>query len=157
MGNYPLDNDEFVKEFFKRTLHNLDTYLEDHTENKRKYPYDITQIINSFLGLIVFLKDSSFLDQDALNDFVLTHPPEQWICMGSNNQSEEHNFPNYIKRLRNAISHRNITSIPDETNLIIALQFKDGYNGGCFDTKLSTEDILVLIYLLKESILNEDN
>ena len=157
MGVYPSGNDEFVQEFFKRTLHNLDMYLNDHQHAKDRYPYDVTQIINSFLGLIVFLKDSSFLNHEKLEEFVTNHAPEVWNCTGGSNQPEDHCFTNYIKRLRNAISHRKINSIPDEKNLIVALNFKDGYNGGCFSATLIIKDILKLIHLLKDCIPVETN
>lgn len=155
MGNYPSQNDEFVKEFFKRTLHNLAIYLEDHQKDKMRYPYDVTQIVNSFLGLIVFIKDTQ-LSNPKLEQFIRENPPMTWTCNGSNNIPEEHIFQNYLKRLRNAISHRKVTSISNEENQIITLVFKDGYNGGCFHTELSIENIHLLINLLRCQIIGEN-
>ncbi len=153
MGHYPEENSEFIREFFKRTLHNLNTYVEDHQNNKERYPYDVTQTINSFMGLIVFLKDSDIVFSQELETFVVDHPPSQWFCNNANNGSEEHNFKNYLKRLRNAVSHRQINSIPDENDDIVALQFRDGYNGGCFEAKLPIESVNLLIKLLSQNIL----
>lgn len=153
MGHYPEENSEFIREFFKRTFHNLNTYLEDQQNDKARYPYDVTQTINSFLGLIVFLKDADITYSQELEDFVETHPSIQWTCFDGNNGLEEQNFENYLKRLRNAVSHRKIRSIADENNEIIALEFRDGKNGGCFHTELSVESINLLIKLLSENIL----
>ncbi|ADR34353.1 hypothetical protein Sulku_1692 [Sulfuricurvum kujiense DSM 16994] len=153
MGHYPEEKSEFIREFFKRTLHNLHIYLEDQQNSKFRYPYDVTQTINSFLGLIVFLQDSDIVFTQELEDFVEAHLPIQWTCFDGNNGLEEHNFRNYLKRLRNAVSHRKIKSIPDQNNEIMALEFRDGKNGGCFCAKLSVESVNLLITLLSRNIL----
>lgn len=152
MGNYPSQNDEFVKEFFKRTLHNLTIYLEDHQKDKIRYPYDVTQIINSFLGLIIFVQNIE-ISNSELEEFVEQCPPLLWVCKGNDNQPEIHNFKNYLKRLRNAISHRKVISISNEKNQIVGLEFKDGYNGGCFHLKLLITDITKLIKILEKYLL----
>lgn len=154
MGHYPEEKSEFIQKFFVRTLHNLNTYLEDQQVNQDRYPYDVTQTINSFMGLIVFLKDSDIVFSQELEDFVESHLPIQWTCFDGSNGLEEHNFQNYLKRLRNAVSHRKIKSIPDENNEIIALEFRDGKSSGCFCSKLSVESVNLLIKLLSQNILS---
>jgi hypothetical protein len=153
MGHYPEESSAFIREFFKRTLHNHDTYIEDNRLNKGRYPYDVTQTVNSFLGLVIFLKDAEISFSSELDNFVIAHTPSQWSCLNGNNQVEEKNFKNYLTRLRNAVSHRKIKSIPDDNNEIIAIEFRDGKNGGCFCTELSIDAIKDLIELLKQNIL----
>ena len=47
------------KDFFERTLHNLELYEKNHADNPDEYNYEVTMMLNSLLGLLVVLKEKT--------------------------------------------------------------------------------------------------
>ena len=89
-----LKGKDFVSDFAERTLANLEKIENDNTDLEK---YEVTQLVNSFLGLIVFPKERSITDS-------------HWNkLLKSNNVSSNPNGNcNYLRRMRNAISHSHI-------------------------------------------------
>ena len=49
------------KDFFERTLYNLELYEKNHADNPDEYNYEVTMMLNSLLGLLVVLKERTTL------------------------------------------------------------------------------------------------
>jgi hypothetical protein len=140
----------FMNDFFKRTLHNLKVYQAQFELENCDFKYEITQLINSLLGLVIFLKESQIHfenNDESLKLFMRKNDPEIW------SYSEEHCFKNYFRHLRNSIAHKRIEIIPNEKNEIYELVFNDknGKNGE-FKLKLSINSIRELIDLMQEKL-----
>ena len=118
MGSY---GKNFVKEFFKRTLYNLKCYDAFHKEDPEKYPNNVTQLINSFLGLLIFVKEDNINLSDRIYENFKSKKME-WTY------AEEKNTKSFIRHLRNAISHRRIKEKVDDQKEIISITFKDQKN-----------------------------
>ena len=158
MSNFK--DDDYVKEFICRTQMNyfMIQKLAGHNKNKEisclkeimfdnefEYQkcYEVTQLINSFLGLLVFPKEKyfNFLSRKN-NDF--THTPtlkkltsktydENYESTYKENNCER----NVIRHLRNAVCHKRLTIYPlthNKSTEIQKIKFEDvstqkGYEG----------------------------
>lgn len=90
----------FIKDFAVRTQFNVDFIERNATNNG---PYEITNMINSLLGTLVFIKERHLfllrdIDIDMDNDNLL-------IIKDINNDTS---FINIVFHMRNAVSHHNI-------------------------------------------------
>lgn len=126
-----------IKDFFKRTKENLDKYLENNKKDEDSYPNEITQLLNSLLGLLVITKEKGKIDYNNLNiedlQTKLTIKPE------SENKA-------FIRHLRNAIAHGHIKANGNE--FIESITFKDTV----FEVTLTKDDLLSLIEQLHASL-----
>ncbi len=140
MGDY---GDDFTKEFFKRTLENLEVYDKLHNSDRVQYPNNVTHLINSLLGLLVFVKEEDNIMNIGFHDYTKI----EW-----NYNGEQEDFRNLLKHLRNSIAHKRITPEVDSQNDIIALSFKDSNNhGNLFEVKITVANTLVLIKKLDKN------
>ena len=98
------------KDFVCRTKHNLKLYKK-HKQNKSQgFDFEVTQLVNSFLGLIVFVKEIGAQGNQNLEKFLIDNQPEIWDYKYENEKTkifedEEQTFKNYLRHLRNAIAH----------------------------------------------------
>lgn len=126
-----------IKDFFKRTKENLDKYLENNKKAEDSYPNEITQLLNSLLGLLVITKEKGKIDYNNLNiedlQTKLTIKPK------SENKA-------FIRHLRNAIAHGHIKANGNE--FIESITFKDTV----FEVTLTKDDLLSLIEQLHASL-----
>lgn len=156
------------KDFVCRTKHNLKLYKE-HKQNKLQgFDFEVTQLVNSFLGLIVFVKEIGVKNNKDLEDFLIHNQPNKWNYKYENEKTkifedEKQTFKNYLRHLRNAIAH------PDEKlsvkandtkhgNKISEITFED-FNknkSNNFKTTLTIEQIEKLIDLLYTAFLDTD-
>jgi hypothetical protein len=81
------------KDFFCRTLHNLKIYREENKKDVKTFEYEVTQLINSFLGLIIFVKANKIKGNSVLEHFVKNNLPSQWNYIYDGKQ-EPHDFYN---------------------------------------------------------------
>ena len=128
----------------------------EFTENILRYP----QLINSFLGLIVFVKEFGRKQTKILEEFVINNFPTDWNYIYEK-QQEEHNFKNYLRHIRNAIAHPKdkIETQIDKNKEIISIKFKDfdkKNENNKFETTLSLEQIDQLIDLLTDAFFGND-
>ncbi len=149
---------EDEKSLVCRTKYNLSLYRKYKSGDKSKeFEYEVTQLINSFLGLVVFVKEVNRDQSIVLEKFVTDNFPDQWTYVIKKKQ-EEYNFENYLKHIRNAISHPNEKLIVNASNKdITSITFKD-YNDSSdiFKTTLSLEKIDQLIELLSNAFFGND-
>ncbi len=104
--------DKMVQEFAQRTLKNTD-FVREHAIEQPEL-YEVTQLVNSLLGLIVFPKESALQDipKTSFNNLRRDLWPESILVSdGSTN-----NLNKLITRLRNAVAHCNLGFVVDETN-----------------------------------------
>jgi hypothetical protein len=146
MGSYGAD---FVKEFFKRTLYNLKCYDTLHKEDPEKYPNNVTQLINSFLGLLIFVKEDNINLSDRIYENFKNKKME-WTY------AEDKNTKAFIRHLRNAIGHRRIIEKTNKQNEIIGLNFKDQKKQNKkiykFEIDLSVKEIRKIIDLIDKDM-----
>ena len=142
MGEY---GNDFTKEFVKRTLENLKLIDEIHKTKPDKYPpYNITHLINSLLGLVVFVKADNTLNDIKFKEYDIC----EW-----NYRDEEKKFLNFLKHLRNAIAHKRIKEITTkDSKNIIGLEFRDknGHDDS-FVVNITTDNIRLLIKKIAEN------
>lgn len=149
------------KDFFCRTLHNLKIYREEKSKGTKAFEYEITQLINSFLGLIIFVKANKKQQNPALEDFVKVNVPMHWNYTYDGTQ-EVHNFFNYLRHIRNAIAHPTYDEnleIKSENNDISSIIFrdKDPKNpNNKFEANLTIKKIDELIELISKAFLGTD-
>lgn len=158
------------KDFVCRTKHNLKLYKEHKQNGTQGFDFEVTQLVNSFLGLIVFIKEEGFQGNQALEEFLCDNKPETWDYNYKNKKSkicenELKIFENYLKHLRNAIAHLNLKPISEKKDNckyaeIVKIEFKDKSNcekyQNIFKATLTIEQIENLIELLYTAFLGND-
>lgn len=111
---YEVTEGSIVRSFARRTLHNLSLFPESNAsdagrgqtqkEQVEKEQYEVTQLINSLLGLIVFpqedfskkLLDKKLVDVEAAKAFSIKVDTYEEKC---------DNLPRLIYHIRNSVSH----------------------------------------------------
>lgn len=158
------------KDFVCRTKHNLELYKKHNQDKSQGFDFEVTQLINSFLGLIVFVKEKGIKNNQDLNDFLTNNQPEIWDYKYKNKKTdvcedETQSFKNYLRHLRNAIAHSNLETISEEKSSceyaeIVKIEFKDESNckkhQNIFKATLTIEQIENLIELLYTAFLSND-
>lgn len=116
---------EFTKDFATRTLENL-YYIETAEENGEN-TYEVTQLINSFLGLIVFPReqDEERVCRVSIDPTILDNLRLGITGNTYTGRHEEVNLQNLIYHFRNAISHGHIEPHADRNKEISVLEFYD--------------------------------
>jgi len=164
MGGY--NEKEFTKDFFMRTKHNLDLYNTQVDSGDKEFKYETTQLINSFLGLIVFVKADGIETNDAFDHFMNVNPASDWEYRFANaTKPERQNFGSYLRHIRNAIAHSEIKANTSSMNEIESLEFvdRDSINNpkrnpdNIFRVKLTLEKIQDMINLLSDAIENDNS
>lgn len=101
-----------VIDFIQRTKDNLEYIERAHTLEPSAQVYEVTQLINSLLGLIVFPKEQYFHHIPAT-------PLQELVAKGwrvpnvSGNFDQVKNLRQLMQYLRNAIAHSNVEFISD--------------------------------------------
>ena len=116
---------EFTRDFAVRTLENLN-YIETAEENGEG-TYEVTQLLNSFLGLIVFPQEQ---DRERVRRVSIASEIIDDLCASVTEntytgQYKEVNLQNLIYHCRNAISHGHIEPHADRNKEISVLEFYD--------------------------------
>ena len=114
-----MDYQNVVKDFAKRTKHNLK--LIEENKSRGEEAYEVTQLINSCLGLLVLPQQRymNSIPKTPIDDLI----KEGWVIprvTGNFPQIEDLN--QLIRYLRNAVAHFNITFISDSENEIDTLK-----------------------------------
>lgn len=117
---------DFEREFARRTLDNLNNF-DNQTKNGLSY-YEITQLINSLFGIIVFLNSKGMVNT---NKKIESYGASvTWLNKCFKRKSDK-NMVGIIRHLRNSLSHGEI--IPNQKEgKIIGFRFSDID----FDTKI---------------------
>lgn len=116
--------DAVVRDFAHRTRQNLKMIEElaaSNQPNSNHDVFEVTQLINSMLGLLVFPQQEYFLHipETPLEDIKSAGWPIPQVCGGFPQVSDLRMLMRY---LRNAIAHFNIEFIADENKNIAGLR-----------------------------------
>ncbi len=131
---------EFLKDFITRTQHNYNMVKQG--------PYEVTQLINSFVGFLIIPKEKIFDKiSDGLIDQQLLAKMKQKIIIDT--YPEHCSLMQIARHLRNAVAHGRMDFCaekqPDHSKppIIQSITFKDygGYNKHNFEMALSIEEI----------------
>jgi hypothetical protein len=104
-----------VRDFAERTRHNLEFIRaalkkpdQEAAAHKQAEVYEVTQLINSMLGLLVFPQQEYFeaIPRTPLRDLVAEGWPELDVTPGLPDQVD--NLSDLMRYLRNAITHFNV-------------------------------------------------
>lgn len=175
MSNFK--DDDYVKEFICRTqmnylrVQNFITHdnekrisdlkqIMDYNEFEHQEYYEVTQLINSFLGLLVFPKEKYFKFLSGReNDF--HNVPTLKKAIGKdkgykNTYNEDKCERNIIKHLRNAVCHDRLMIHPlshNKSTEITAIQFDDMSIKNlkyCFSLVIQIKDLETILFELSQ-------
>ena len=114
MSNFDLED-----EFIARTQKNL--IVIECLKEKGVKVYEVTQLLNSMLGLLIFPKERFFEKiQNKRWDMMVK---EEWP-LPSEDYSHVSDLKQLITNMRNAVAHCNIELIPEHGE-IISIEFRD--------------------------------
>jgi HEPN family protein len=149
-------HDKFIIDFAKRTLHNLELIKEHSIKqpytaaNGKPTSTEVTQLVNSMLGLLVFPREryNKSIPKIKLADLAANGWPNVRVIEG-NIQGDS--LRDLIRLLRNSIAHCNIKFISDNKNNIRGIELWNGAPcGSCgkcsFKVELSLDDMRVFIF-----------
>jgi len=123
---------DFVKEFSRRTFENLKMVC-DNKDKDGKPDYEVTQLLNSFIGLLIFPKEGPF-SYKRRQDINFPNSEIQKIAEDSNcrkgNGDCHGDYFCMIRHLRNAIAHKRIEVvskgvIAEQESIIEGVRFCD--------------------------------
>jgi len=112
--------EDFIKDFALRTLENL-TIICKHKEDRDNPGYEVTQLVNSCVGLLLF-PEAEYFDTLWKNEPTMNFPnPQIQNAAGQIECSQIINetpcrcvshFGHMLRHLRNAVAHGTIKPIP---------------------------------------------
>lgn len=141
---------DLVTDFAGRTLDNYQNYQGD---------YDVTQLINSMIGLLVFPKEMCFKkQQDKLNDTLISKNllDSMQRCVVENKENGldlgTANLRDIVRHMRNALAHGGFEANTHDPKVetIKKITFTDDYTRGPIHTVFK---ITVSIDLLREFLI----
>lgn len=147
--------EKLVEAFAIRTRVNLEHI--DEMRRDGKDVYDVTQLINSCLGLLVFPQQRY---KNGIRKLSLREcEAEGWpIPKVTGNFREVSDLSDLIRYLRNAISHFNIELLPNAQNNIAGLKVWNTNNGKkTWEAELSIEDLRKLVLKFSEEVSKKAN
>lgn len=131
------------RDLCKRTLENL-KYIEGKiNDNKNIKLYEVTQLFNSLLGIVINIKENEKWKDEwsVFSDF-----PDMNFSQGDSSICEKWGIPNRIRpielsrliyNMRNSVAHMGIKFKPEdekEINFITGIEFKFLNDGGDYET-----------------------
>ena len=114
MSDYKLE-----EEFISRTEKNLRA-IEKLSQDGESV-YEVTQLINSLLGLLVYPRENFF---DEIPEITRETMIKQRWPLPDEEISQIQNLRKLVKNMRNAVAHLNIEFIADN-NEIVGIRFKN--------------------------------
>lgn len=110
---------EPVRDVMRRTMANLE-FIETHKQ--RNGPYEVTQLLNSFLGALCHPWESYRIDLDTKS--LAEAAAEGWpgIIKERPRDYDPQSLGDLVRLMRNAIAHGNIKFLPGSTGEIQALR-----------------------------------
>jgi hypothetical protein len=125
MSGYELED-----EFISRTEKNLRAI--EKLSQKGESVYEVTQLINSLLGLLVYPRENFF---DEIPEITREAMIKQGWPLPDEEISQIQNLRKLVKNMRNAVAHFDIEFIADN-NEIVGIRFK---NEGALDEGSKTQ------------------
>jgi hypothetical protein len=144
-----------VKDFVARTKANLE--LIEQSALAGQEGYEITQLVNSLLGLLVFPQQYYFNQIPALTMSEMKEAG--WPEIKVDGEFEQHqNLRDLMRYLRNAIAHFNIKFLGDDTHKLRALRVWNhrGSNQITWRAEIPFEDLRLIVTKFLALILEEN-
>jgi hypothetical protein len=135
------DHEKLLADFARRTLHNLRLIREIQTMEPEREAYEVTQLINSMLGLLVFPKERYLNDipPKTLDELKREGWPIPDVRPG---YTQAQSLRDFLRLMRNAIAHFNVEFLPDQKNEINGVRIWNKSNGTkTWEVELSLEQI----------------
>ena len=130
-----------VKDLMDRTKVNLD-FIYEH-RNRESGPYEVTQLINSFLGAFVHVKEGFFEHVPA------DHAPyKNWPVIKTDpGYPDPKNLRELVRLIRNSLAHGNIDFIPNDNDDIAAVHIwnNDRNCAKIWGTEITVDDLRKLL------------
>jgi len=142
---------DFYKSFAERTKANLE-FIEQ-SKSRGESVFETTQLINSLLGMIVFLRESDRIDGSNLSRL--------WRELRYIPIYDEHKYSDrpsdFIRKFRNALAHGHIDPQVDENQEVSKFILWDECKCGNLDWKIEIdlENIKILAYFIQENMHQE--
>lgn len=134
---------EMLQDYVERTLKNLD-YIETCVTSYGRKVYEVTQVINSLLGVVVFPHEMAGAETPIIS---LDDP--RWPKPVRDMERYFQTMPDFLRCWRHAIAHGNIQFSPSNNNDIESVKFQAICDYNKRDVKweisLSVEEIFVLV------------
>lgn len=143
--------EELVKDFARRTLDNL-VFIERHIDGSDTAlpPFEVTQLINSLLGLVVFPKESlKDIPDTSLNEL----KSNGWLLPEIHPEAKCTNLNDLVSNFRHAIAHFNIKFIPNEKGEIVGIEAEN--KGRKVKLKFSIDELRDFTRRFAELIISE--
>ena len=146
---------EFIVDFAKRTRANLE-FIENSSDSN---VYEVTQLFNSMLGLLVF-PQQSYMDripETPLRELIISGWPTIKVITGKPSYD---NLRQLIRMLRNGVSHCNVRFIADDKNQLKGLRIWNHEGGRSqnpknWEAELSIQDLRTIALKFIELIESE--
>ncbi|PQV63899.1 hypothetical protein B1R32_108110 [Abditibacterium utsteinense] len=149
------DHEKLLADFADRTLHNLQLMREIQKTQPEAKAFEVTQLINSLLGLLVFPKER-YLDGIPEKTWEQLKA-EGWLIPNVRSGCEPPpNLKEFLRLMRNAIAHFNIEFLPDQNNEIAGIRVWNKNRGvKNWEAELNLEQLediaLRFVNILKET------
>ena len=113
--------EDVIGDFAQRTLHNLRVIRELRGREPGSQVFEVTQLVNSTLGLLVFPQQKyvDSIPETSLDELGANGWPIPRIV---GNYPQVENLRQLIRVLRNAIAHFNLEFVPGPENVIGSLR-----------------------------------
>ncbi|MEI7795868.1 MAG: HEPN family nuclease [Methylococcaceae bacterium] len=146
---------DLVVDFAKRTAENLETLRQLKQSQPDAEIYEVTQLINSMLGLLVFPKEKDFKFPHIKFKDLDTNG---WIIPQPEIGNQVRNLSVFIRYLRNAIAHCNLEFLSGSDNQICGLRVwnKDKNGNITWKATLAITDIEKITNKLLKTILKKE-
>jgi hypothetical protein len=119
-------NDDLISDFAARTLKNLD-FVQERVRNGDTGLYDVTQLWNSLLGLIVLPLET---DKSRIPATPMTELESLgWPRLTANGDDSD-SLHNLVKNLRHAVAHANVRFIAGSDRQINSVKMWNEYPPG---------------------------
>lgn len=142
---------EIVKDFAERTLVNIRIIEENVKQGKEAY--EVTQLINSLLGLIVFPRERDINQIPEIP--LLDLKADGWPCPKFkifNDRNSVNNLRDLIKFLRNCVAHFNLEFLLSRGNEIDKIHIwneistRQGKKIKVQETTITIEELRIIAY-----------
>ncbi len=140
------DKNDKIINFFERTYENLEKYKKLNKDDKENYPYEVTMIVNSLLGLLVFIKENkkAKLEEFQVDDLIAKQKIET-----------KKSRKEFLRHMRNAVAHGNFEVNANDNGEIDCITFYDKYYQAekkSFEITLTIADMEHLISELRIAV-----
>lgn len=148
------DKNDLLKDYTRRTRKNLEYIEKMVQENPEAELFEVTQLVNSLLGLLVFPFEKM---RDKIPDTNLAELKEQgWSVPRIVGRFPELNtLKDLVRYLRNAVAHFNMDFMPDHQGMIEGVRVWNRYQGQVtWRAEMNIRELRDIVYRFTDLILH---